>query len=161
MVLGGPEVVGGRSSADPRSEVGGGRHVDGVLSGQSSAHPGPWVGRPGGRHVGGLQHIQGRRSVGAVMWTGSWWVVLGAPRMWVGGKKSQSLHPWVSGRVSRCREWGEGILTRGGGVWRPHVRGGGVCDVATREGRPAAAVAVLPVIWRHGGAVGALCGWVR
>ena len=41
-----------------------GRHVDGVVGGWSSADLRSWVGSP--------WRIQGRRSVGAVMWTGLW-----------------------------------------------------------------------------------------
>ena len=56
-------VVGGRSWAWLELEVGGGRHVAGVVGGQSLARPGSCVGGPRrirGRGVGG-------GSVGAVM----------------------------------------------------------------------------------------------
>ena len=46
--------MGGQSSADPRSEVGGGHHMDRIVSGWSLVHLGPWVGRPGGYHVDGV-----------------------------------------------------------------------------------------------------------
>ena len=39
-----------------------GRHVDGVVGGRSLANPRSWMGGP--------RRIRGRRSVGAVMWTG-------------------------------------------------------------------------------------------
>ena len=122
--------MGGRSSADPRLEIGGGRHVDGVVSGRSSAHPGLWVGRPGGRHVdgvvvGGPQRTRGvgrgKKRVRAPA-RGEPWLVL-----------VPSLRPWVSDQVSRRQEWGEGVLTRRGGGFGGLTRGEVGCVTWQRE----------------------------
>ena len=54
----GPRRIRGRGWAVLGASEVGGRW--GVVSGRSSAHPGPWVGGPGGRHVDGV--VGGRSS---------------------------------------------------------------------------------------------------